>query len=273
VGQTEEVLARCGVPFETLSQAELRVRYPQMCFESVARGVFEPESGALLARRAVQALIDDAPQIEYRHEAVAPLRERDVRTISGDPIKAGIYIFACGAWLPKLFPGLLSGRIFPTRQEVFFFGTPPGDTRYSPPAMPCWIEPGDLYGIPDLEARGFKIACDHHGEPIDPETQERLVTTLNVMRARMASLFPGLKDAPLVESRVCQYENTSSGHFLIDRHPDFNDIWLVGGGSGHGFKHGPAVGEYVASQINGLVSKQTRFQFDTKTTTPNRIVY
>jgi glycine/D-amino acid oxidase-like deaminating enzyme len=52
-----------------------------------------------------------------------------------------------------------------------------------------------------------------------------------------------------VEARVCQYENTSDGHLLFDRHPDAANLWLLGGGSGHGFKLGPALGEYAAETI------------------------
>jgi sarcosine oxidase len=58
-----------------------------------------------------------------------------------------------------------------------------------------------------------------------------------------------LKDAPVLETRVCQYENTPDHHLIIDRHPVKQNVWLLGGGSGHGFKHGPAVGEMVARLV------------------------
>ncbi len=56
-------------------------------------------------------------------------------------------------------------------------------------------------------------------------------------------------DAPLIETRVCQYEQTPDSHFIVDRHPANENVWLLGGGSGHGFKHGPAVGEMMAELI------------------------
>jgi glycine/D-amino acid oxidase-like deaminating enzyme len=78
----------------------------------------------------------------------------------------------------------------------------------------------------------------------------------------------------LVESRVCQYENTSNGDFLIDRHPELDNVWLVGGGSGHGFKHGPAVGDYVARALLGsLGSPEPRFSLATKQAQHQRAVY
>src|SRR5262249_40114898 len=157
-------------------------------------------------------------------------------------------------WLPKLFPDLLGPRIFPTHQEVFFFAPPAGDPRFSAAALPAWIDftdPRGPYGVPDLEGRGFKIALDRHGPAFDPDTGDRRPSASALLEARefLAERFPALANAPLTESRVCQYENTSNGDLLIDRHPEFPNIWLVGGGSGHGFKHGPAVGEYVAQRL------------------------
>jgi sarcosine oxidase len=197
-------------------------------------------------------------------------------TSSRESIRAEVFVFACGPWLPKVFPDLLGNRINPTRQEVFFFGVPAGDSRFRPPAMPAWIDFGDeVYGLPDLENRGFKIAFDRHGPHIDPDTDQRLVSpeAAAAMRDYLARRFPALKDAPVLETRVCQYENTSSGDFLIDRHPEFENVWLVGGGSGHGFKHGPALGEYVASQILQTGASEPRFSLATKGTVQKRSVH
>ena len=70
-------------------------------------------------------------------------------------------------------------------------------------------------------------------------------------RAYVGYRFPGLENAPLVEARVCQYEESSDGHFILDRHPKLDNVWIAGGGSGHGYKHGPAVGERVAGLVLG----------------------
>jgi glycine/D-amino acid oxidase-like deaminating enzyme len=197
-------------------------------------------------------------------------------TTTGGAVRAGTFVFACGPWLPKLFPALLGDRIFSTRQEVYFFGVPAGDTRFAPPAMPTWISLGDeFYGMPDLEARGFKAALDRHGPAFDPDTGSRVTTAEGLAAARdfLAQRFPALKDAPVAETRVCQYENTSNGDFLIDRHPEFENVWLVGGGSGHGFKHGPAVGEYVAARITEGGALEPRFTLATKQRIQQRAVF
>jgi sarcosine oxidase len=282
VQSTLETLNKVGVRFERLERAELEKRFPQIELGDVAWGILEPDSGALMARRAVQAVVEEAARngVDYKISAIAAPEGKGklsaVKTRSGDSISAGIFVFACGPWLGKVFPAVLGERIFPTRQEVYFFGVPPGDSRFGPPAMPAWIFNGDeTYGIPDLENRGFKIAFDHHGPVFDPDIGRRVVTTegMVAMRKYVARRFPALKTAPIVETRVCQYENTSTGDFLIDRHPDFENVWLVGGGSGHGFKHGPALGEYTAARITEGGAVEARFTLATKNKVQKRAVY
>jgi len=223
--------------------------------------------------------------VDFRaDQALAPEgrgRITSLKTSSGEEISAGTFVFACGPWLPKLFPDVLADRMFISRQEIFFFGVPAGSLQFAPPALPTWLYLRDeFYGMPDLESRGFKVADDHHGPIVDPDTQPRMASVQAIAAARnfIAKRFPALKNAPIVESRVCQYENTSNGDFLIDRHPEFENVWLIGGGSGHGFKHGPSLGEYVAAQVLGKDSPANpeeiqRFSLATKQSTQNRAVH
>lgn len=280
--QTHAALQGCGVTHELLAAEELACRYPQVNFDGVAHGLLEPESGVLMARRAVNCVVESATRmgiVTRIAQGIAPQgsgRIESIEIAGGERILARSFVFACGPWLGKVFPDLLGPRIFPTRQEVFFFGTPAGDLRFAPPAFPTWLFQGDeVYGMPDIEARGLKVALDRHGEPVDPDTQSRLASREGAewARAYVARRFPALKDAPIVETRVCQYENTSSGDFLIDTHPDFPNVWLVGGGSGHGFKHGPAVGQYTAALILGGGTNEPRFSLASKSTQQNRAVH
>jgi sarcosine oxidase len=280
--ESVDVLARCAVPFEVLDHSELTARYPQVNFAGVSRGVFEPQSGVLLARRAVACVVEDAKRIGVQFEISQiepPKVQKTVEALAtsgGEQIRARQFVFACGPWLGKIFPELLGRRIFPTRQEVFFFGSPAGDSRLAPPALPTWFfQEDEVYGMPDIESRGLKMARDVHGERVDPDTQSRLVSIEGVERAKnyVARRFPSLKSAEIVETRVCQYENTSNGDFLIDRHPDWNNVWLAGGGSGHGFKHGPAFGEYLARRILGEANPELRFSLESKATQQHRVVH
>ena len=283
--ETLKTLRSAAVPSERLSLAELRQRYPQIALKGVAWGLWEPQSGVLLARRAVQALVREIVQggAEFSVAAVLPPSKarsqrqmQELVTAHGDRIRAETFIFACGPWLPKLFPELLRNRIFPTRQEVFFFGPPPGSSAFASPAMPALIHLGDqIYSVPDLEHRGFKIGFDRQGPRFDPDKSPRIISSasLRAVRRYLSRRFPLLQDSPLVESRVCQYENTSNGDFLIDRHPELRNVWIVGGGSGHGFKHGPALGEYVTSQIFATCQPERRFSLATKEKVRRRTVY
>jgi sarcosine oxidase len=279
---SQAVLERCGIAHEVMENTALGNRYPQVNFDGVTRALLEPDSGVLMARRGVQTVIAEAAKnaAEYRIAQVKPPEGtgplESILTSEGETISAGQFVFACGPWLGKVFPELLGTRIFPTRQEVFFFGAPAGEERFKPAALPTWLFNNDeVYGMPDIESRGLKVARDTHGERVDPDTQSRLASADGADWARtyVAFRFPALKNAPITETRVCQYENTSNGDFLIDRHPDMPNVWLAGGGSGHGFKHGPALGEYLAGQICGEEMAEPRFSLENKEARQKRTVY
>lgn len=286
------------VPHETFSQTDLAHHYPQMSLDPATTwGLYEPESGVLIARRAVATVVEEARRqgVEYRCAAVGMPADAEagpepkkgastshlesITTVEGQTISAGkdgVYVFACGPWLGKVFPALLGERIFVTRQEVLFFGTPPGDRRFALPALPTWIDLAhESYGMPDIEGRGLKVGLDRHGPAFDPDSGSRQASPdlIEQVRDYLARRFPALAHAPLVDSRVCQYENTSSGDFLLDRHPQFENVWLAGGGSGHGFKHGPAVGEYLAGRIIDSAPGDPRFSLETKEVVQQRAIF
>lgn len=280
--QNQQVLERLGVMNHRLELRDIENYYPQICTDEIAWALLEPDSGVLMARQAVQALVADSigQGLDYRTVAVKlPLAKSKldhVVTQHGETIAAGAFVFACGPWLPNLFPTLLAPRIFPTRQEVFFFAPPAGDVAFASPAMPAWLDHAALvYGMPDLENRGFKVSIDQHGPAFDPDNGERLASKegLADVRDYLAARFPRLKDAVLTESRVCQYANTSNGDFIIDHHPEIENVAIVGGGSGHGFKHGPAVGDYARRLLTTHEAREPRFALAAKATTQVRSVY
>jgi glycine/D-amino acid oxidase-like deaminating enzyme len=275
-------LQTAGARAERLTNSKLREQFPQLNFDHVDWAILEADAGVLMARRAVQAVAAAARAngVEYLEEAIAgPISEHsdgNLRTTSGTEIRARQLVFACGPWLPKLFPALLSERIHVTRQEVFFVGVPPGNDLFKPPRLPVWVDFNDLvYALPDVDNRGLKIAIDAHGPEFDPDHGERIVSSelTNAVREYLRQRVPLLADAPFTETRVCQYENTSNGDFLIDRHPVLENVLLVGGGSGHGFKHGPAVGEYVTALLSGHGTPEPRFSLATKQHVQQRKVY
>jgi glycine/D-amino acid oxidase-like deaminating enzyme len=250
------ILRELGFPVDSLAVDEAKRRYPQINFAGVKSLWFEQRAGALMARRACMVVRDAFTKAggTYRTAEVKP------SDIGKGDLAADAHVFACGPWLGKLFPDVLGSAIRPTRQEVYYFKA---SDRYAANRLPIWIDFGEriVYGIPDAEGRWFKVADDTRGDVVDPGTANRTRTEKSVARARrfLAERFPGLENAPLLESRVCLYENSPDGHLILDRHPAMNNVWLVGGGSGHGFKLSPVVGEMTAQAI--VSGKETPKQF------------
>jgi glycine/D-amino acid oxidase-like deaminating enzyme len=276
------LLDEAGRPYEEMTPAAAAKRYPAMAFDDVRRVVLEPQAGVLLARRACETV---ARQVAaeggtvLEGEALLPWKDGEARTRSahldavtlrdGRRLEADQFVFALGPWLPGFFPGLLGGWIRPTRQELFTFSTPSGDDRFGDDRLPTWIDLGESlrYGIPGTaeahagaadaagagHARGMKFGDDARGPGFDPTTGDRTPGAAGEQAARayLSRRFPRLKDAPLESAQVCQYECTPDNQYLIDRHPRAANLLIAGGGSGHGFKNGPAVGDLVAAIVLG----------------------
>jgi sarcosine oxidase len=258
-----ELLRTAKIKYEELSTAQMKKRWPQINYAEVEWGIFEPECGYLDARASCKAVVDAfvVEGGEYRQVAVSPAGLgasllNGVKLLDHDlsRLKADSYVFACGPWMGKLFPSTIGKLIRPTKQDVLFFGIPHRQGVYFTEAhLPVWADHRErfMYGIPGSGRRGFKIADDTRGPEFDPTSGERIVSaeTLKDIREYIGFRFPALKGAPLVETRVCQYEQTPDSHFIIDRHPKNENVWLLGGGSGHGFKHGPAIGKMMAKLV------------------------
>ena len=259
---TKTVLDKFKVPNEVLTPAELRRRYPQMNPEAVGIALFEPTTGVLMAREGCIAVAEAFQKKggRFRIGKAKPGRASggrllDVALQDGSSVAGSSFVFACGPWLGKVFPDIFKKKLFTPRRDVFFFGTPAGDDRFSYPNFPNYSEDASLgyYGFPSIDHRGFKVCPVGELVAFDPDTDERVVSSYQVKRARdyLALRFPALKDQPVVETRVCQLEMSVDEHFIIQKHPAFENVWLVGGGSGHGYKHGPVVGEHVADRVLG----------------------
>lgn len=273
-----ETLAAHGVPFERLSTRELEARFPVLRVDDEV-GFFEPRGGGLMARRAVQrlALELEVEGVTFLDGEVMPIHTADavdgalsaVNTADGARVEADAFVFACGPWLDRVCPDAMAQRLFVTRQDVVFFAVDRARTG----ALPVWANL-PFYGLPSLEGRGFKVANDTHGPEVDVDGIERRVSDETVVQARdfLARRFPSLADSPVSETRVCQYANSSNGDLLLDRHPGFENVWLAGCGSGHGFKHGPAVGAHMADLVLGQEKTIERFSLASKGTRQQREV-
>ncbi len=263
-------LQAAGVPHETWTREQLAERRPRVSLEGVRWALYEPDAGVLYARSACAQVAQElqAAGGALRSGRVAGPRLRGGRLDAvddgtGTPLTADAFVFACGPWLGDLFPDVLGQRIVATRQEVFLFALPPGPVT----DWPVWADHGGRfwYGIPeagDPNGRGaMKVADDTRGAPFDPTAGDRTPSEAGAVAARrqLALRFPSLGQTDLLGGRVCQYEDTPDGDFIVDRHPGAENVWLVGGGSGHGFKHGPALGALVAAAVQGQAEVPSRF--------------
>jgi len=250
------------MPYERLEKTEIAKRYPIVNTDDLSHAWLDPYGGCLRAREACQAVykgfIAEGGKViqaqvmpgKFEHHRLTGLQ-----LSNGQSLQADLYLFACGSWLGKLFPDVLGSIITCTRQEVYYFGVP-HDNPAPYENFPVWIDADGkdfYYGIPGNNYRGFKVGVDERGEAFDPTVGDRVLNPNVLSKARkfLAHRFPGLKDAPLVENRVCPYENSPDGNFLFDHHPEANNLFFLGGGSGHGFKHGPALGELISEIIAG----------------------
>jgi glycine/D-amino acid oxidase-like deaminating enzyme len=253
-------LADAGIAVEWWSPKDIARRYPEIGLEGISSALFEPDAGYLHASRACAHVVERfvAEGGTYQTGAAAsPIRiterGRALQMHAGVAIAADRFVFACGPWLGSLFPELLGSRIRSTRQEVVYFEPPAGDRSFDASNLPVWFEMGDrvMYGIPANSRHAFKIGDETPGEPFDPTSGDRTGTPwfIAAVRNYMRRRFPLMADAACVSTGVCPYECTSDADFIIDRHPGADNVWIVGGGSGHGFKMGPVIGPMVADAI------------------------
>jgi glycine/D-amino acid oxidase-like deaminating enzyme len=260
-GESYEALSALGIPVERWSPDELASRVPVVNPDGIPWAMFEPDGGALFARPAVVATLD-----RFRAEGgeivvgrvVPPAAANDALgriTLDDGVVLAGdAFVFACGAWLPDLFPDVLRELIVPHRQDVLHFAVPPGDDRYAPGRFPVWIDfEGSFYGFPSFDGIGAKACPDWLGPIERPDESAREVAdkTIEASRTLLRRRIPGLADQPVVRRWTCFYEVTPDANFVIDRHPTLADTWVAGGGTGHAFKHGPVIGEYLAALVTG----------------------
>ena len=251
--------ARHGVPVQVWSRDELAARVPALTPPRDAIGLFEPRAGVLDPERAVSALLSSASAhgADLRFDAAVTGfavagNAIIVRTASGEEFQAERLVLAAGGWMTTLLPDLAL-PLSVERAVQYWFHTG-GDTRYAPGALPIFLlEAPDgrmLYGLPD-QGHGLKLAEHHNGEKTTADAIRREVSPAEPAQFLefAASFVPGL-GAPAATA-VCFYTNTPDEHFILDRHPQHERVYLVSACSGHGFKFAPAIGELVADEIAG----------------------
>lgn len=254
------------IPHEVLSLDEVAYRYPQISLEGMTLAAFEPNAGVVRARRVCETVAEmfrakggELVLAQAKPGASTNGRLTDLQFSNGGRLAANTFVFACGPWMAKVLPEAMTDRLRTPLGQVFYFATPPGDSRFVYPNLPSWNVPG-VTGWAALppDHRGFRVRTGGGRRPgvprpTDPDTSERWVPPESVERAVefVCQRFPALEHAPLLETRACHYELSVTRDFIIDRHPQFENVWIAGGGNAEGFKFGPVLGEYIARRVLG----------------------
>ena len=255
-----------GIRYEVIDADEIRRRWPVINVTDITVALWEQDAGVVRARRAIESVAQvfqhEGGEVKIARAAMGPVSDRQLGALQLEPdesLSAGTYVFALGPWFPKAFPELMGDRLRIPIGHVAYFRTPPGDNSYSHPNLPSYNFPG-VTGWPALgpDNRGFRVRTGGRGRgggdaDTDPDTSRRWLEPEELERPRafVAQRFPGLAEAPISETRSCHYEISATGNFFFDHHPDFDNVWLAGGGSAEGFKFGPMIGEYMAGRVLG----------------------
>jgi glycine/D-amino acid oxidase-like deaminating enzyme len=259
---SERMLREHDVAVEMLAPDEGGRLFPSFDGDGLESILFEPEAGVLRARDATRVTAELAIERGARIVTGTAAPDGDAVLVGGDRLEGDRIVWAGGAWLAGLFPDLVDLRV--TRQDVYFFGAP---ACWQAPSVPGWVDfDNGVYGVGDLDGRGFKASPDREGPAFDPDSGERVASEEKEREAReyLALRFPALAAAPLVGTRSCPYSLTEDTNFLIAPHPEHERVWLFGGGSGHGFKHGPALAEYVEKLLDGSEEPEPMFALDAR---------
>jgi len=248
-----------GAPYEVLDADEVGSRWPQIRFENLGVALYEPDAGVVRARRAIESVArvfeEEGGSIQLARAELGARSGRrldDLLLASGERMRAATFVLACGPWFPKMFPALMGKRLRIPIGHTFYFAT--DDPRFMFPNMPSYGVPG-CTGWPALgsDHRGFRVRTGGR-PPEDPDASDRWIPAEFHERPReiLALHFPDLVGAPINETRACHYESSVDQNFIVDRHPDFDNVWLTGGGSAEAFKFGPVLGDYIAKRLLGV---------------------
>ena len=286
VTRTIELGKAQGVHHEVVDGAEVMKRWPVIDARDIEIAVIEPDAGVARARAATQAVASIAQregvQLVIGRARPGPVANGVMDGVvleDGTVIRGDTYVFCCGPWLRKLFPGILENRMRVPLGYVCYFGVPEGDRRFTYPNLPSYNFPG-VTGWPALpvDLRGFRVrgaiappppkdgtpeakaAAERASDAstvdlaqTDPDTSSRWMSQTRVDGSRrfVQARFPLLGDAPLVETRSCHYESSVNRDFIIDHLPEMSNAWIAGVGQAEGFKFGPVVGDYIAQRVLG----------------------
>jgi monomeric sarcosine oxidase len=268
--ETYSALRSLDLEAELLDSAEVARRFPQFNPATFEFAVYDPNGAMLNAEQAVRAALELARSrgvaiIEaQRVVAVEQLNRASLKIVteSGDEYRCERAAIASGPWTRKLVP-FLNSRLTTTRQETVYFEPVRASTPgFEQQQFPIFIElDSGFYGFPVHHRGWMKIANHHKGAPADPYQLQEPVRDdfIESCRVFFRRFIPALANAHARETRICLYNNTPDDDFIIDWHPEIENVLLVTGFSGHGFKFGSVVGRIAADLLR---SRRTSYNIE-----------
>ena len=275
ITKSKKHIESVGHNIEEISIKDAKERYPLINYDDINKVYYEKKAGALMASRCCKNVVRNFKKNggkvflgEVKIDEKNLDKENSIR-FNGKKIDADKFIIACGPWNRKLFPEMLETTTYISRQEVYYFGVPNSKaSEFNLNKIPCWLDLNadnpSYYGIPFHLNKGFKIAYDERSTTFDPDTSERIPFPELVERTKsyLYHRFPNLKNLPIAETRVCQYENSLDGNFIMNFHKKNKNVLVLSGSSGHGFKLGPGLGEMVRNIL--VYDNEIPKEFDLK---------
>ena len=246
---TAETFDRVGVPYYKFGRQDIESRFPQFRVPDIEYALFEPEAGMLMAHRCVLTgleLFRRAGGIVQRGRVTTDGSERPM--LGGKPLEADLIVVSTGPWMADMFPRTIKPISTVVGVNVLYTSTPDGSEDFDKSRMPCWIDHGQgSFGLPSSEGSGVKAAVVIP-DKIDLDNDERLIRqeTLGRTRSYIRHRLPGLEGERVVDSKFNQIILTPDTHFIVDWHPEHENVLFAGGCSGHLFKHAPVFAEFAS---------------------------
>ena len=244
-----------NIPYEVLTGTETSRRFPGYHLDQEISAVYQADGGFLLPERCIvnhaNAALEAGAEIHGREQVLdwQPSGEGvEVRTSRGN-YRAARLVLTAGAWASKIIPSL--SEIAVAERQVLGWFQPERPDLFRTDTFPVfgmYVEEGRFYGFPVYGVPGFKVGRSHHlHQTVDPDQIDREIYHEDeaVLRNFVERYFPAAA-GPALSLKTCMFTNSPDGHFIIDLHPEFPQVSLASGFSGHGFKFASVIGEIMA---------------------------
>lgn len=261
IATSAALMSQYSIAFETLTASAANQRFPQFHFAQDADILYQDSGSVAFATPAVIALwqlVRDNGGETIKNVRIEHIEPSDnvisLSSVNGEVFRAKQLILTGGSWTKQLAKQLDVALPLVTTQEVLAYFPTNSGVDHTVGTMPNMIEyQGEdiFYCLPIVDIQGVKAGWHHSGNIIEPDDKRYIPEhIMSALIGWITRSFPHLESTP-IETLTCLYTNTPDHHFILDYHPEFKNIVIGTGFSGHGFKFGPLLGEILAGMLLG----------------------